>query len=85
MLQNGTTHECWYDTRNPTIPQWQKPSRVAAIAFLSLGAVLFPIGAFVGFIMIFVVRIRKKPPPGSRDMRDQSGHLEMLNSSKYRP
>jgi hypothetical protein len=37
FLQVGSSYSCWYDTRNPSVAQWDKPSTTVAIILLSCG------------------------------------------------
>jgi hypothetical protein len=63
FLQVGSSYSCWYDTRNPSVAQWDKPSTTVAIILLGCGglSVLFTaILLFLGIRFIKREKLRKQ-------------------------
>ncbi|UJR19498.1 hypothetical protein I4U23_022627 [Adineta vaga] len=61
-FKNGSTYSCWYDTRNPSVAQWEQPSVIAAIALLSAGGASVLITGVFTFLSVKFVKneIQKK-------------------------
>jgi hypothetical protein len=47
------SYSCWYDTRNPSVAQWDKPNAVLGIILLSLGGL-----STLFFIIFFFLTYR---------------------------
>ncbi|CAF3359415.1 unnamed protein product [Rotaria socialis] len=52
----GTSYSCWYDTRRPSVAQWNKPSTVAAIILLCCGGVSVLLTGLFTFLSVKLVK-----------------------------
>ncbi|CAF0773025.1 unnamed protein product [Rotaria sordida] len=54
--QIDSSYSCWYDTRNPSVAQWNKPSTVVAIILLSCGGLSVLLIGIFSFIAIRLIK-----------------------------
>ncbi|CAF3883886.1 unnamed protein product [Rotaria magnacalcarata] len=52
----GTSYSCWYDTRRPSVAQWNKPSTVTAIILLCCGGVSVLLTGLFTFLSVKLVK-----------------------------
>jgi hypothetical protein len=50
FLQIGSSYSCWYNTRNPSVAQWDKPSTAKATIFLGCGGLSLLFTIIFGFL-----------------------------------
>ncbi|CAF4530221.1 unnamed protein product, partial [Rotaria sp. Silwood2] len=55
----GSYHSCWYDSRNPAIAQWNKPSTQVAIILLSCGGLLTLLAIALSILTYLFVKEQK--------------------------
>ncbi|CAF2230861.1 unnamed protein product [Rotaria magnacalcarata] len=55
-LRIGTSYSCWYDTRRPSVAQWNKPSTVTAIILLCCGGVSVLLTGLFTFLSVKLVK-----------------------------
>ncbi|UJR29008.1 hypothetical protein I4U23_010226 [Adineta vaga] len=52
----GSSYSCWYDTRHPTVAQWDKPSSTVAVILLSCGGLCILLSILLFFLAIRLVK-----------------------------
>ncbi len=56
FLQVDSSYSCWYDTRNPSVAQWNKPSTTVAVILLGCGGLLVLFTATLLFLGIRFIK-----------------------------
>jgi hypothetical protein len=74
-FQIRSSYSCWYDTRNPSIAQWEKPSLSTAIILFCFGGL-----SVLLFVLLLVITIKQIKQEILQRKQDDMGAYLYSNS-----